>query len=152
MARGKKKLPEIHIRDGTYRQDRHLPDMAKGDPVTQIPMPPPSLHKDAHAIWYSQAAALVEMRTLTSADHILLESFCNEKLKYDRATEALEYDDMIQETNNGSTQMVSLYIKIQNDCLKNMIELSKRFGFDPLSRTSIGVSKSDKKDVFKDDL
>ncbi len=82
-----------------------------------------------------------------AADLALVESFCVEKMKYDRATEFLETSglkkpgDMLDSTNKGNTKMVSLYIKIQDQALANMIKISSRFGFDPVSRTSIGASE-----------
>ena len=142
----RKVLPEIKKQNGTWRDDRHLPDAAAAPPVQRLPLPPSSLHKDAHQYWNVQASALMEMKVLTSGDLILLEAFCNEKLKYDRAGRALEDEDMIDETNGGSTKMVNLHIKIQNDALNNLLNISKRFGFDPLSRMDIGVKKSDPAD------
>ena len=68
------------------------------------------------------------------------------KYLYDRAVKELQNDDLLDETNNGSTKMVSLYIKIQNDAITNMINLSKKLGFSPLDRSSIGVKSSEPND------
>ena len=145
----RKVLPQIKEQNGTWRADRHLPDAATAPPLKELPMPPKTLHKDVYEVWYVQAGALMDMKILSSADLVLLEAFCNEKLRYDRAGAALENEEMISKTNGGSTSMVNLHIRIQNDALKNMLDISKRFGFDPLSRMDVGVAKSDKNDPVK---
>lgn len=146
---GKRKLPEQKKQDGTWRDDRHLPDAVQVDPVQRLPMPPATLHRDAHQYWNVQASALLEMKVLSSADLILLEAFCNEKLKYDRAGKLLEDEDMVDETNAGTTKMVNLHLRIQDQALTNMLNISKKFGFSPLDRMDIGAAKSDKADPLK---
>ena len=141
---------EVKKLNGTFRDDRHLPDYAKLPPVENIPMPPPTLNPKAHYVWYTQVSAMQTMQTLTAADYTLLELFCEQKYLYDRAVKELMNDDLIDETNNGSTKMVSLYIKIQNDAINNMLNLSKALGFSPLHRSSIGVKASMPNDPLKD--
>lgn len=133
---------EVKKLKGTFRDDRHLPDHAKLTPIENIPMPPPTLNEKAHYVWYAQVSAMQKMRILTEADYILLELFCEEKYIYDKAVKALRSEDLIDETNNGLTKMVNLHVRIKNDAIKNMIDLSKKLGFSPLDRSSIGVNNS----------
>lgn len=133
---------EVKKLKGTFRDDRHLPYHAQLPTVENIPMPPPTLNEKAHYVWYSQVAAMQKMRILTEADYILLELFCEEKYIYDKAVKALRSEDLIDETNNGLTKMVNLHVRIKNDAIKNMIDLSKKLGFSPLDRSGIGVNNS----------
>jgi P27 family predicted phage terminase small subunit len=143
-----RKLPDkVKEQRGTLKKSRVNPGQPIARQITTIPIPPASLPESAHRIWYDQCTNLCEMGILTAADLALVESFCVEKMKYDRATEFLETSglkkpgDMLDSTNKGNTKMVSLYIKIQDQALANMIKISSRFGFDPVSRTSIGASE-----------
>ena len=137
---------EIKKLNGTFRDDRQLPDYARLDAMDITPMPPPTLHEKAHQTWYTQVSAMQQMKTLTVADLVLLEAFCYQKYLYDISISKIMEDALIDETNNGSTKMVSLYIKIQNDAITNMINLSKKLGFSPLDRSSIGVKSSEPND------
>jgi P27 family predicted phage terminase small subunit len=137
---------EVKKLNGTFRDDRHLPDYARLPVVENTPYPPPTLPEKAHPVWYAQVTAMQQMRTLTEADFVLLEAFCYQKYLYDKAVKELANEDLIDETNNGSTKMVSLYIKIQNDAIANMMNLSKKLGFSPLDRTGIGVKDSSPND------
>ena len=133
---------EVQKINGKFRDDKNLPDYARLPPVENIPMPPPTLNEDAHYVWYSQVSAMQSMKTLTHADYILLELFCQQKYLYDMAVKAMIDSALIEKTNKDTTKMVNLHIKIQNDAINNMLNLSKRLGFSPLDRSVIGVNNS----------
>jgi P27 family predicted phage terminase small subunit len=141
---------EVKKLKGTFRDDRHLPDYARLETVESVPMPPPTLNKEAHYVWYAQVTAMQQMKTLTHADFVLLELFCQQKYIYDRAVKEMANDDLITDTNNGTTIMINPLIKMQTDALNNMLNLSKTLGFSPLHRTSIGVKDSQPNDPLKD--
>jgi P27 family predicted phage terminase small subunit len=142
---------EVKKLNGTFRDDRYLPDYARLDTVKNIPTPPATLSKAAHEVWYIQVSAMQQMRTLTEADFVLLELFCEQKALYNKALKRLNDDDeLVDETNNGATKMISQYIKIMDGAIRNMIDLSKKLGFSPLDRSSIGVTPSQPNDPLKE--
>ena len=141
---------EVQKINGKFRDDKHLPDYAKLPAIENIPMPPPTLNEAAHYVWYSQVSAMQAMRILTATDYILLELFCQQKYLYDMAVESMITSPLVEKTNKDTTKMVNLYIKIQNDAIRNMMDLSKKLGFSPLDRSSIGVKDSQPNDPLKD--
>lgn len=147
-----KRLPDsVKEQRGTLRKVRVNKNKLTGSDA--IPMPPATLPEAAHQIWLVAVSALANAKVFNPAFEPLLEIFCHEKLKYDTAIKAM-YDDgeMTDYTNDGKTKIVSLYIRIQNDALSNMMDISKRFGFDLLSMEAIGSRGEEKKDPFEDEL
>lgn len=146
-----KKLDIVKERQGTLRPSRinNVAPVVKSDIILS---PPPSLDKDAHGIWYAQSEALRQMGILSFGDSALLEAYCRYKLQYDKITKQLEDEDFIIQTNDGKTDVINPLIKLQSEIFGHLLKLSQRFGFDPLSRSSINTTSSLPSDPLGDEL
>ncbi len=121
--------------------------------VATVTTPPETLPNAAHQLWYVIVSTLAASGQYSPLFNSLIEAFCIEKLKYDISTKEIKTaSDMTDFTNNGKTLIISPYIRVQNDCLKNMLDISKRFGFDLLSMEAIGINGEKDKDPLNDEL
>jgi len=112
-----------------------------------------SIQNAAHQLWYVIVSTLAASGQYSPLFNSLIEAFCIEKLKYDISTKEIKTaSDMTDFTNDGKTLIISPYIRVQNDCLKNMLDISKRFGLDLLSMEAIGINEEKDKDPLNDEL
>lgn len=148
-----KRLPDsVKKQQGTIRPSR-VSATKEAKKVSTVPMPPISLAESAHQLWYGIVSTLAASGQYSPIFNSLIEAFCNEKVKYDLATDMLkEEGELITYTNDGKTVTISPYIRVQNDCLTNMLAISKRFGFDLLSMEAIGINGEKDKDPLNDEL
>lgn len=146
-----KKLDIVKERQGTLRPSR-VNNTAPAANDNIIHTPPDTLDKEAHHIWYAQSEALRQMGILSFGDQVLLEAYCRYKLQYDRITQQLESEDFIIQTNDGKTDAINPLIKLQSQIFEHLLKLSQRFGFDPLSRSSINTTPRLPNDPLGDEL
>jgi len=144
-----KKLDVVKQQQKTLRPSR-INNTAPVLSNSVINSPPETLEKEAHAIWYAQSEALRQMGILSFADSVLLEAYCKYKLQYDRVTKQLEDEDFIIQTNDGKTDAINPLIRLQSEIFNHLLKLSQRFGFDPLSRSSINTTSSPNSDPLRD--
>lgn len=144
-----KKLDIVKEKQKTLRPSRvnHLAPTINSHVINS---PPPSLEKDAHSLWYTQSEALSQMGILSFGDSVLLEAYCKYKLQYDKITKQLEDEDFVIQTNDGKTDTINPLIRLQSEIFNHLLKLSQRFGFDPLSRSSINITSSLDNDPLKD--
>ena len=149
----RKRLPDsVKEQQGTLRPCR-TSKTAPAKKVATVTTPPETLPNAAHQLWYVIVSTLAASGQYSPLFNSLIEAFCIEKLKYDIATREIKTaSDMTDFTNDGKTLIISPYIRVQNDCLKNMLDISKRFGFDLLSMEAIGINGEKDKDPLNDEL
>lgn len=148
-----RRLPDsVKKQQGTARPSR-ISNTAPSKKVSTVAMPPATLSESAHQLWYGIVSTLAASGQYSPLFNTLIEAFCNEKSKYDWATDELSKEgELTTYTNDGKTVTISPFIRIQNDCLSNMLAISKRFGFDLLSMEAIGINQDKDKDPLNDEL
>lgn len=149
----RKRLPDkLKEQQGTLRPSR-VSKTADAKKVSTIPVPPETLPASGHQLWYNIVSTLAASGQYSTLFNSLIEAFCLEKIKYDIAAREIKTaSDMTDFTNDGKTLIISPYIRVQNDCLTNMLAISKRFGFDLLSMEAIGINGEKDKDPLNDEL
>lgn len=157
MARGRKPKPtELHILEGTYRDDRSLPDAMTASPVVQVPMPPKSLrkHKEAKELWYQVATELATMKVLSNADLVALEMYCQQVIIYRRATEEC-WDDkdkyLVKTTGSKGNEVMRMnqMFFVANEAFRKIMALGSELGLTPAARAKIGVRSLSKGDMAR---
>src|SRR5215207_7590594 len=80
MAMGRPPKPvEEHLRNGTYRADRHAPPvLVSGRPTLDDPMmePPDDLPEDGKKFWRAWVTRLIEVGLIDRVDQPALEGLC----------------------------------------------------------------------------
>ena len=146
-----------HKQDGTFRDDRHLPDTPPDGTADMevIDNFPAGLNERCRQDWQLICGEMFLARTLNPGDILLIESLCinldmqRECYKYLQSGELFE---RMVNTKGAEYIQTNPAINALSSINKTIIDLCNQLGLSPLARTKIGVSKSDKKDVFKDDL
>lgn len=91
---------------------------------------------------------LLKVNIVTNVDSTLLGIYADSYSKYVQATRAMEDEPMVMEYTNkaGATnQVISPYIKIQQQYAQQIMKISTLYGFDPSSRSKIAhLQPSDK--------
>lgn len=151
---GRKPKPvALHVIEGTYRDDRVLPDAMAANPVVQVPMPPKGMrkHKEAKELWYQVATELATIKVLSNADLVALEIYCQQVVIYRAATDQF-WDDVHAyiKTAKGSkgndVEKPNPYIAVANEAFRKIVTLSAELGLTPAARAKIGLRNISKGD------
>lgn len=153
MGRLKKPI-EQHKRDGTFRDDRHLPDTVSNyaEKKTIVPMPPASLPKDAEKFWYSTVGYLIDNDIYTDGDNALIETLCMRLHIQERAYEELKNSDLVLELVNAKGaeyRQINPASTILNSVTDDIIKICAHLGMSPTARTNIGVNNKAPNDPLK---
>ena len=127
--------------DGTYRDDRQLPDQVVPEPVLTIPLAPAHLSDDAKTCWKNICVFMAQNKLLTNGDLLLVEML---SINYDlvrRCYEQLNKEDLVErlEGKNGEYLQKNPHHLVLLETQKEILQISKQLGLSPLARTSIGV-------------
>lgn len=152
MAQGRKKPRAQHITDGTYRDDRQLPDQVVPPELVTLPLAPDHLTKYAQTCWNNICFYLSENKLLTSGDLLLVEMLA---INYDlvrRCYDDLKGADLVEtlQGKNGEYKQKNPLHLVLLESQKEILQISKQLGLSPLARTSIGVSYSRPDDPLGD--
>ena len=155
MAKGRKAKPIAqHIQDGTLRA-YHIPDTPKDGTAQKIPIFPEHLPGECKDYWYLIVSELKSNNTLNDADAVLVESLCINVYIQNRAIEEIRNGEIVDNligAKGGEYKQRNPNVGVILDTQTNILKICAELGLSAAARTKIGVSKSDKKDVFKDDL
>lgn len=155
MKEGRKNKPaSLHKQQGTYREDRHLPDAMENYVETkdEPPQAPEKLTENAKRYWFLVVRELIRNRVYSDGDSMLIEILCGKMDLHDRAIADLNNEGLVSIVTNskGTTYpMPHPNINIARTLSKEILEITSHLGLSPLARTQIGVSKSDTKDPLK---
>lgn len=138
---------------GTLRADQQNPDEPMVTALTELPKAPSYLSAMSKTAWRRIGAELVDMTVLTSADLTALEAYCVLYAHW-RHAEAKLKKSMVMDGRNGI--VLSPYVRISKDCLKEMKSWMLEFGLTPSSRSRVRVKRpaeageTDTEDWFND--
>ena len=152
--KGRKKTVEQHKQDGTFRKDRHLPDLIQaGRHSDAVEVYPDDLPPEASKYWYLIVANMKIAKSLNDEDLAMIRSLVMCYHLQDQCFKNISENGLqLILTNSKGAEYVQRNPAIESlDAVqKRIILFSKHLGLSPLARTDIGVSKSDKKDPLLD--
>lgn len=109
-----------------------------GEPKpTGAPVAPKSLTKNAVAVW-KRVLATMPLNVYTGADEHLLSAYCEAVARHREASEALKVYGLVSTGSTGQ-EVVSPWLKIQNDQARLIVTLGARLGLDPVARQALAT-------------
>ena len=107
---------------GTLRHDRLTPEDAGASLLTNIPYCPAHIQGEARREWRRAARRFIALQVLTRADIPALEFYCTLYARWKSAEAYLAQEGglTILGGATGSTEVPSPYVKISDDCMKQM--------------------------------
>lgn len=152
---GRKPLPKAAKElAGTFRGDRHNPNSLTIAPLTTLPRCPAHIQGVAQKTWRRVGKLLVEMGVLTAVDLDGLEAYCVIVARWQYAEAHLAETNGLM-TLGGLTGLVvvtSPYLRIADDCLKQIRGWMSELGITPASRVKVdNVKPTDPEKEAMDD-
>ena len=141
-----RKPTAIKALDGTLKPSRVNPNEPTSPALEKVPRCPGHLKGEARRAWRSVGQKLTDMGVLTEVDLHALEAYCVVFARWREAETHLEGDDALMTLGGGATGLVlvpSPYLKIAEDCLKQMRAWMNEFGITPSSRSRVKVKKKE---------
>jgi len=138
---GKAKPRAAKELSGTFRSDRHNTDEPEVAAYETAPRCPVGLKGEATKVWPRMAKLLTLMGVLTASDLDALEAYCVVYARWkDAEANLAQYGVMM--TKEGSF-FPSPYLRIAEDCLKQLRAWMNEFGITPSSRSRVKVEKKE---------
>ena len=126
---------------GTLRPDRVNPNEPVGPVLDKMPPCPSHLKGEARKTWSKVGRALIDMGVLTWVDLHGLAAYCVVHARWKEVETQLQtYGVML--SKDGSL-FPSPYLKIAEDCLKQMRAWMTEFGITPSSRSRVTAQKKE---------
>ena len=143
-----RKPTEVHIRNGTFRPDRHsAPILVGGRPEhAELAEPPDHLPPEAQEFWRTTVVRLVEVGIVDRVDVPLLEQLATQ---YARIAQARRVIEQFGHFSRGSMNQLKEHpaLKIEREATAMFQRLADQFALSPLARARLGVA-----DVYRRSL
>lgn len=142
MAGNHKVTTQTKIIRGTFRKDRHGKKMLVRNEV-ELPVPPKEFRKSTQAHWFNVCRTLQEQGVLQSIGIRLLQAYFEQVEQYEDAREDIKARGLTisyVSPRYGEQENPNPSVKIANDSLRAMIQLSALFGLTPLAQTRINTN------------
>jgi P27 family predicted phage terminase small subunit len=138
---GRKPLPTaIHLRDNTFRHDRHSSDCPLPSPG--IPTCPKVLSKTAKAEFRRLAKLLLDSNVITKIDGNVLALYCIAWERWNKSEgELLKQGEVIKSLTSGFP-MQNPWLAVSNKAQLQMASYGGELGLSPSARTKIKVDRS----------
>ena len=134
---------------GTLRPDRVNPNEPVGPVLGKMPPCPSHLNGEARKTWSRLGRALIDMGVLTGVDLQGLEAYCVVYARWqDVETQLKTYGVMLSQDGR---LFPSPYLKIAEDCLKQMRAWMTEFGITPSSRSRVTAQKKETAKLGEED-
>lgn len=146
---GRKAKPKV-LKElmGTFREDRHNPNEPTLPALEKAPPCPAHLTGEIEKTWQQISELLTTMGVLTEVDLHALEAYCVVYTRWQDAESNLRtYGMMLQK---GGSVFPSPYLRVAEDCLKQMRSWMNEFGITPSSRSRVKVEKPELVDEDED--
>ncbi len=132
---------EAHLRDGTYREDRHghAPVLIGGRPgIAELAEPPDDLDTDAAEHWHRVVPDLIRSGILDRSDLPALMLLCETWSDIRKQRRVLNKQGQFALGSTG--QLVGHpAVRMLRDAVAQYNALASAFGLDPLARTRLAV-------------
>ena len=153
MSKGKAKPLENHLKDGTFRKDRHKVIGEVAPPGTSTKMIPPErpdgLPDEALKMWNTVSVSLLESGLFAACDVVLLKSLCICLHLQQRAFDDIAENGIVLDCvgAKGSTfSQKNPAVTILNEQTELIIKICSKMGLDPVSRSGLGIITKKAKD------
>lgn len=123
---------------GTLRPDRVNPDEPSPTALDKVPPCPRHIKGEARKQWRRTAKVLVATGVLTQGDLPALEMFCTLYARWKDAQGKLDEFGVMLRNKDGWFEP-SPYLRVVEDCLKQMRGYMVEFGITPSSRSRVSV-------------
>ena len=134
---------------GTLRADRMNPNEPVGTVLNKMPPCPSHLNGGARKTWFKVGRALINMGVLTWVDLHGLAAYCVVHARWEEVETQLQtYGVMLSQDGR---LFPSPYLKIAEDCLKQMRAWMTEFGITPSSRSRVTAQKKEPADLGEED-
>ena len=134
---------------GTLRPDRVNPNEPVGPVLGKMPPCPSHLNGEAQKTWSRVGRALIDMGVLTWVDLQGLAAYCVVYARWqDVETQLQTYGVMLSEDGR---LFPSPYLKIAEDCLKQMRAWMTEFGITPSSRSRVTAQNKETAKLGEED-
>lgn len=147
-----RKAVEVHLREGTFRPDRHAPPgLIAGRPRRdELNEPPAHLPEDARALWRAYVPDLVACGIVDRVDVPMLEQLC---VQYSRIRAAQRVIADVGLFTRGSVGQIRAHpaVRIEAEATILFDRLAQQFGIGPLGRTRLGLAEITRR-VLADEL
>ena len=136
---GRKPKPRV-VKElaGTLRPDRLNPDEPMPVALDKVPACPRHITGEARKQWRRTAKVLVATGVLTAGDLPALEMFCTLYARWRDAQAKLDASNVMLRNADGVFYQ-NPYLRIADDCLKQMRGYMVEFGITPSSRSRVSV-------------
>jgi P27 family predicted phage terminase small subunit len=142
MPRGRPKPVEQHLREGTWRGDRHpQPVLVAGRPeLEELREPPAHLTTAAKTFWSEIVVRLIEVGMIDRVDRPALEMLAS---SYGNWHEARKIRSQLGAFDKGSTGQTRIapWVRLEEQALEHFMKLAEHFAIGPLSRTRLGLAE-----------
>lgn len=141
-------LKELAGNPGKRRLNKNEPK-----PQQRKPSCPKHLTGEARREWNRMAKQLFDLGLLTEVDRAALAGYCQAWGRWVQAEEKMSEPEfqMIKETDSGYP-VVSPWMGIANQAMKQMLRFLTEFGMTPAARSRVTVIKEDEADPYEEFL
>jgi P27 family predicted phage terminase small subunit len=112
------------------------------------PKCPDHLDEKARKEWRRIVPILMRMRVLTEADGYALASLCQTYSTMVKAQEKLNESGFLYKSPSGYV-MQSPVLAVVNQCIENIVKLSREFGLTPAARSRVSTTSEPEVDLLE---
>lgn len=126
---------------------------AEPKPPAKRPPCPPHIQGEARREWNRITRQLVDLGVLTQVDRAALAAYCQCWERWVQAEAEMRQPDfrMITTTDNGYP-VVSPWLNVANNAMKQMLRYLTEFGMTPSSRSRVTVAAPEETDPYEEFL
>jgi P27 family predicted phage terminase small subunit len=139
--------------EGTFRKDRAVVNEVSFTPVDGVPDPPDYFGSIAKREWYALIPEIQKANSLEQVDLPQLRLYCHYIGIAEEASIILKKEGYTTTTTNKgghSYEVQHPMLKALNEATEKVIRIAGRFGFDPASRSKVGVPPKQDADPFQE--
>jgi P27 family predicted phage terminase small subunit len=138
-----RKPVEVHMRNGTFRPDRHPePVLVGGRPsLEELREPPEHLtNEDARAFWEDAVVRLIDVGIVDRVDVPILEQLAMQYARIKAAQRVIESEGYFARGSTGQIKEAP-WVKMEREATMLFHRLADQFALTPLARTRLGVAE-----------
>lgn len=149
MGPGRPSKPKaVKVLQGTYREDRALPDEVQPELLASIPDPPDGLGDWGRREWAIVCRWLHDVGCLASTDLSLIAAYCNEVSNYWDYDSQVKSKGAVVAIKNKEGVVVKVqknpFTTLRKESLAQALHLASQFGFTPAARSRLSSPKAGK--------